>query len=213
MKKVLLIALIALFSNNSNSQTAAEFFVPSEHKVRWLGIDFSHVKLIGDFNHFFGAGQQSAVDIRDEYFNRWNTIVLKEPDKYDLRSMLRKSDVFYDVAMMTAINSTCAIENLEDSNTPNYTIDDVRKFVDQYPIENKSGYGVLMIAESLNKYAKEAYFHFVLLNMNTKEILIHERIRSEPTGFGLRNYWAGAIYRAMNRITDVHYKKWKGEYK
>lgn len=213
MKKTILFPLFTLLTYCSFSQTASDFFIPSEHKVSWLGIDFSHVKLIGDFNHFFGAGSQSAVDIRDEYFNRWNKIVLTEPDKYDIRSMLRKADVFYDVAMITGINSSCSIENLEDFNTPNYSIDDIREFVNQYPIENKSGFGVLMIAESLNKPAQEAYFHFLIINMSTKEILIHDRIRSEPTGFGLRNYWAGAIYRGMKQIKDVHYQKWKGRYK
>lgn len=213
MKSKSISLLFVLLSYISISQTSKDFFVHSDYKVTWLGIDFSHVKLIGEFNHFFGAGSQSSVDLRDEYFNRWNKIVLTEPDKYDIRGMLRKSEIVYDISMITTVNSNCAIENLEDLNNPNYTIENLKDFVTGYPLENKDGFGILMIAESLNKSATEAILHFIIINMSTKEILIHERLRTEPTGFGLRNYWAGSIYRAMNQIKSTHYMKWKGKYK
>ncbi len=209
MNKLIFSLLLTLACSLSYSQTAADLFRKTDHKISWLGIDFSQVKLIGEFNHFFGAGSHSVVDVRDEYFNRWNRLVLAEPNKYDLRSMLRKTSIFYDIDMMNAINSSCSVENMEELNTPNYSLEQIRQFISLYPIENKSGIGVLMIAESLNKYAQEAYFHVVILNMETKEILIHERIRSKPSGFGLRNYWAGAIHQTMKQVENTYYRKWK----
>lgn len=211
MKQIILV-LALIFTFQLNAQTAAEFFVPSQHKVTWLGIDYSHVKLIGDFNQFLGIGKESVVDIRDEYFNNWNMLILKESDKYDLKGMLRKGDIFYDIAMIKKINANCPIETLEDLNTPNYTKEDITKFVSEYQLPERTGYGVVMIAETLNKNQKEAYFHFVLLNMQTREILIHERLRSEPSGFGLKNYWAGAIYDCIKLIRDVKYHNWKSTY-
>ena len=209
MNKLIFSLLVTLVVSVGYSQTAGDLFRKTEHKISWLGIDFSQVKLIGEFNHFFGAGSHSVVDVRDEYFNRWNKLVLAEPNKYDLRSMLRKTSIFYDIDMINAINSSCSVEDMEELNTPNYSLEQIRQFISLYPIENKSGIGVLMIAESLNKYAQEAYFHVVILNMETKEILIHERIRSKPSGFGLRNYWAGAIHQTMKQVENTYYRKWK----
>ena len=211
--KSLLFFIILSFSNLFHAQEALDLFKVSEHKISWLGIDFSHVKLIGGFTQFSGAGSQSVVDIRDDFFPSWNNLVLAEPDKYDLKGMLRKGEVIYDISMIMNINSTCPVEEMEDQNTPNYTLENIKEFVSLYPIESKTGIGILLIAESLNKNAQEAHFHFVAINMSTKEILIHERLRGEPTGFGLKNYWAGSIYRIMKDIRDSHYQKWKSKYK
>jgi len=50
MKKHFIIILIFIISIAGISQTAKDLFNPNDLKVYWLGIDFSHVKLIGDFS-------------------------------------------------------------------------------------------------------------------------------------------------------------------
>ena len=67
------------------------------------------------------------------------------------------------------------------------------------------------MAESLNKSLKEAYFHFVAIDMKTKKILIYDRLREKPKGFGLRNYWAGSIYRFIKEIKKERYDIWMEE--
>lgn len=191
------------------SQNREDLFSSNDVKISWLGIDFSHVQLIGDFSQFFSAGEKSTVQIRDEFFPKWNDLILSEPEKYDIKGMLRKGNINYDINMIMEINSKSALEDMESYNTPNYTIDSIKSIVATYDIKNKNGIGILFIAESLNKNSEEAYFHFVALNMVTKELLIHERLRGEPRGFGLRNYWAGAIYGIIKDIKKVHYKNWK----
>jgi hypothetical protein len=193
------------------SQNREDLFKPSDVKISYLGIDFSHVKLIGNFSQFSSAGEKSTVQIRDLYFPKWNKLILAEPEKYDIKGMLRKGDIYYDLNMLMRINSNSALENMESYNTPNYTLDSIKIIIDTYEMEKKDGIGILFIAECLNKNNEEAYFHFVALNMNTKEVLIHERLRGEPRGFGLRNYWAGAIYSIIKDIKKLHYKNWKRE--
>jgi len=212
MKKQFITFFLLLFSVIGNSQTAEDIFKSSDVKISWLGIDFSHVKLIGDFSEFSGAGEKSFVQIRDQYFRQWNNLILAEPQKYDIKGMLRKGDIYDDIEMLMKINYKSAIENMESYNTPNYTTDSIEDFIAPYDIENKEGIGVLFIAESLNKNTKEAYFHFVAINMKTKKLLIHERLRGVPVGFGLRNYWAGSIYYVINDIKKVHYKNWKKKF-
>ena len=209
MKKQLITLLFLLSSIITYSQTREDLFKSSDVKIYWLGVDFSHVKLIGDFSEFSGSGEKSTVQIRDQYFPKWNYLILSEPDKYDIKGMLRKGEVIYDIDMLMKINSTAALENMETYNTPYYTVDSIKNFIAEYDYKNKDGIGVFFLAESLNKSSEEAYFHFVAVNMNTNEILIHERLRGEPRGFGLRNYWAGSMYYVIKDIKNVHYRRWK----
>tara|TARA_B110000037_G_C17119218_1_gene505065 strand:+ start:3265 stop:3906 length:642 start_codon:yes stop_codon:yes gene_type:complete len=213
MKIFLITFSLSLFSVIGTSQITKELFKPSDVEVSWLGIDFSHVKLIGEFSQFSSLGGGSAVQIRDQYFPSWNHLMLNEREKYDIKGMLRKGDINYDIDMLMSINSNAAIENMETYNTPHYTLDNIKSFITLYNTEDKEGIGILFIAESLNKSNIEAYFHFVAIDMKTKEILIHQRIRGLPRGFGLRNYWAGSIFNIIKDIEKVHYRNWKHKFK
>lgn len=214
MKNITLyIAFLFILSARVNAQTVEDIFKPNDIKVSWLGIDFSHVKLIGDFSQIFGAGLKNTNQIKDEYFVSWNTIIMNEPKKYDIKSMLRKGDVFYDVDMIMGLNAKTSLETIESYNTPKYSKEDIKGFVDAYNLESKEGLGVLLISESLNKNSAEGIFHFLIINMKNKEILIEKRMSSVPSGFGLRNYWAASIYKVIKDVKDNQYPTWKKIYK
>ena len=70
----------------------------------------------------------------------------------------------------------------------------------------------MFIAESLNKIDTEAYFHVVIINIDSKEVLLSERLRGQPSGFGIRNYWAGAIYEILKNIDSRYYRLWRNKY-
>lgn len=209
MKKSFITFLLLLAAISGNSQTAEDLFMSSDVEVSWLGIDFSHVKIIGDFSQVATASSKSTVQIRDEYFPKWNNLIVTEDRKFDIRGMLRKGYISYDIGMLMKINSDAATEDMEAYKTPYYSKENLEEFISEYNIEKKEGIGVFFIAECLNKTAVEAYFHFVAINMKTKEILVYKRLRGEPSGAGLRNYWAGSIFRVMVEIKDRHYKIWK----
>lgn len=213
MKKLLFIALLAISAPKGYTQTIEDVFKESNVKVSWLGIDFSHVKLIGDFSQFFGTGTKTTNQIKDEYFVGWNTIIMNEPKKYDIKGMMRKGDIYYDVDMVMGLNSKTKLEDIESYNVPNYNKENIKSFVDAYDLSGKEGLGMMFIAESLNKNAGQAYFHFVVLNMKTKEILIEKRFMQDPSGFGLRNYWASTIYKVIKDIRTKQYPLWKKIYK
>ena len=204
MKKQFITIILLIISITVESQSAKDIFTFSNVPVSWLGIDFSHVKLIGEFSQIYGAGEQSDIQIRDKYFPAWNKLILNEPDKYDLKGMLNKDTVIYDIDMLMKINSSTPLENMESYSSPNYTEEDIKNFLSSYNTEGKKGMGVLFLAESLNKIAKEAYFHFIVIDLKTKELLFHERLRGVPKGFGIRNYWAGSIYRIIKQIKTEH---------
>jgi hypothetical protein len=208
MKKVITLWLVFL-TTLTFAQKTEDLFLDKDIRVSWLGIDFSHVKLIGDFSQFAGIGEKSASQIKNRYFAAWNKLVLNEREKYDIKGMLRRDEVFYDIELTDSLNDNTALCDIESYNNPHYGMEDINKFVGTYDLKGKTGVGVVLIAESLNKADNEAYFHFVAMNLATKEILIHERLRGEPGGIGIRNYWAGAIYDVMRQVENIYYRNWR----
>ena len=214
----IIILILSIYGSHGISQEAKDLFRASDVQFYWLGVDFSHVKLIGDFAEFISAGDKNAVEIRNRYFPKWNNLILAEPSKYDIKGMLRKGELVYEIGMISNLNANAPIEDMEAYNNPKYSRDDIAKWVESYPTEEVSvstnkAIGIVFIAEALNKSSVEAYYHFVAMNLNTKEILIHDRLRGEPAGFGLRNYWAGSIYKVIKIIEKTKYKSWKAKYK
>ncbi len=208
MKKQLILYILFIVPVLTQAQALQNFFGNSNIRVTYLGIDFSHVKLIGNFAEFLEAGQKNVMQIRDSYFPRWNTVVVNEREKYDLAGMLRKFEVYYDIDMISGINALTPVEELESYNAVKFSENDIRDFVKQYDLIGK-GIGFVFIAESLSKSSEEAFFHFVVFDIDSKEVLFQRRLRGEPNGFGLRNYWINSLYRIINDIKYYYFNEWK----
>jgi hypothetical protein len=209
MKRQLFIFLLLAGTAGIQSQTVSDLFQQNDIRVTYLGIDYSHVKLIGNFSEFFEVGGKNIMELRDTYFPRWNMVVVNERDKYDLAGMLRKQDIYYDIDMISAVNSRTNLEGLVSLNTVKFTEEDISQFVSEYDFKGKEGIGVLFIAECLNKSAEEAIFHFVAMNMQTGDILFQRRLKGIPNGIGLRNYWINPLYRIINDVKFYYYQEWK----
>ena len=213
MKKSILLFL-ALFHliTTGYSQTINDLFVKSPTPIYWLGIDFSHVKLIGEFSQFSEWGEAGAGIIKNRYFPAWNELVIKEYTKYDVGTMFRKENISLKIKTITAINEDASIEEMEDLSDPDYTDADIRAWVSGYNFDVKEGIGILFLAESLNKLREYGKYHVLAINMSTKEVLLHEVIKGKSGGFGLRNYWARSFCEVMNEIRDYRYRDWKKKY-
>ncbi len=213
MKKSILLFL-ALFHliTTGYSQTIKDLFVKSPTPIYWLGIDFSHVKLIGEFSQFSEWGEAGAGIIKNKYFPAWHELIIKEYTKYDVGTMLRKENISLKIKPITAINEDASIEEMEDLSDPDYSDADIRAWVSGYNFDVKEGIGILFLAESLNKLREYGKYHVLAINMSTKEVLLHEVIKGKSGGFGLRNYWARSFCEVMNEIRDYRYRDWKKKY-
>lgn len=206
----ILIIFIGLSSFCSNAQTASDLF--KEDEITYLGIDFSHVQLLGNFSQAYGFGEQNSQTVRDNYFPAWNNVIMDERNKYDIAGMLRKDQVLYMPKMIMEINKNADVEELDVYNAEEYSSEQIIKFVSEYPLEGETGIGVLFIAESLNKIDKKAVYHFLAINMANGHILLQERLEGTPNGIGIRNYWAGSVYNVIQQIQKSYYRKWKKQY-
>ncbi len=113
MKKTIFILVAGiLFGAATQAQTTKELFKKNKYQYRWLGIDYTQVKLIGDFADFFSAGEKTTNEIQREYFPRWNRLVLSEPSKYDVAGMFRKSSIDYDIDLIMLRNREIDVYDL-----------------------------------------------------------------------------------------------------
>jgi hypothetical protein len=208
MKNILFTFLLIPVCLTSNAQDVRDLFKP-EVPLTWLGIDYSHCKLIGNFAEFADAGRRSTWQIRDSYFPKWNAIILDEPEKYDVKGMLRRGDMRYDLGMITGINSQAILAEMEVFSPVIYSDEDIRSFVNQYEFRDADGIGIVLIAESMNKIMPEAWYHFVAIDMRSGKVILHERLRGQPGGIGLRNYWANSVHNVISNIQEYYYWEWK----
>ena len=198
--------LVALAMGLFASLSAQAQLFTKEAKTTWLGIDFSRLQFEGDFTQFKDAGAMSPLEIRDKYFESWNGLIRDEPKKFNLEDALQKNEVTREVDFFKSINARSNPKSV--SSSTQFSQADIKKYVSGYNLTGKTGYGALMIAESFRKEAKEGTFHFVVVDLASRRIVAQERIVAEAGGFGIRNYWAGAINDAIKEVKKTYYKKW-----
>jgi hypothetical protein len=205
-----IVSLLTIFSGFS--QTVKDIFNPST-QITWFGIDYSHSKIIGSVGSFGGKSPISAQELRDNYYPAWNHLILDEPEKFNLQRMIHRSSVTKDLTVIKHLNAVTSLDSIEAPVTPYYTPTEIQHFISTYPIEGKTGIGLVFITESMNKISDEAIYHVVFFNIQTKEILLQERLKGASGGIGLRNYWANSYAKVMGYIREDAYYKWQKQYK
>lgn len=213
MKKIVaLFCGLTFFINGLNAQSVEDLFKNSQTKITWLGIDYSHVKLIGSFSNFNENTKITPEIIKNDYFVRWNELILKESNKYTIDKMFRKKDINYSIEGITAINAQTDLTSIEQAITPNYTESQLQQFVKNYYFNQADGIGLLFVAESMNKIREEAIYHVLAINLTNNEILLSDRFTTKPGGIGLRNYWASSYLKVIETIRDHKYAAYKKKY-
>ncbi len=202
-KELFFLAIVLLINLHGISQNPCDFFKTKD--ITWYGIDFSKAKLVGpDFNN--------PTSIKETFFQSWNTLILKESDKYNLKKFLKKSSIFYNVELVSKRNLSVDENKLITFNSTDATLKDtdVNDIVKEYNFDKNEGYGVLLIVENFNKIEETGNFYIVFIDLKTKSILLSKKISGKAGGIGLRNYWAGAIYNALKKC-KTYYSAWEDE--
>lgn len=213
MKKIVaLFCGLTFLTNALNAQSVEDLFQNSPTKITWLGIDYSHVKLIGSFSNFNENTKITPEIIKNDYFVRWNELILKESNKYTIDKMFRKKDINYNIEGVTAINKQTDVTSIVQTTSPNYTEIQLQQFVKNYYFNQSEGIGLLFVAESMNKIREEAIYHVLAINLTNNEILLCDKFTTKPGGIGLRNYWASSFLKVIETIRDHKYPAYKKRY-
>lgn len=190
MKKSILFLFLAI----SLTCFAQKGSVPTDiDAVKFYGIDYSMAKVYG------AAESPAQFKIA---FSAINLLFVTEPKKYDLEKYLgvRVNEISLDA--VNEVNNKINPNELITTNK-NYTLNDseVAQAVKALPINTQDpGVGMVFVATLLNKADNYGYYQMVFFDTVSKEILAVTSISGKAGGFGLRNYWAGSIYKALKAM-------------
>jgi hypothetical protein len=180
---LLTIGVSAISFSQGNKKTA------DIKNVVWLGVDFTAAK--------FTAVAESADIIVNQYIPAINTLVITEQSKYDFKKFLKLSQVTNDISLANEFNSKIDPSQLVTTNDYKFEMDKVKDIIKKYDVKDKSGTGLIFVAESLNKNLKSASYYVCFFDLKTKEVIECTKKTGAVTGIGFRNYWASSIYAIL----------------
>ncbi len=198
--------LICLLSNSMITYGQSKEEALSAESILWFGLDFSEARFVG--KHDF----KSSYELKEKFIPAWNQLMLSEAEKFNISEYFHVPSVnndFGDVyARNEAINEDEIILGI-DGIRHSMEEEDIQRIVSDYVTEYE-GYGLVFIVESFNKVTVNATIWVTYFHIPSKTVVFTKRMNAEPGGFGLRNYWAGAIYKIMEDSED-RLGSWKRE--
>ncbi len=207
MKQLAAIVLLALPFLGFAQRTMQDF-MNEECDVIWFGLDFTKARMIGS------EGFNDPVAIKEDYFRKWNHLMISEGDKYEWGKALLVTDLKYDYGVVDVVNDEVKVKTLVINKS--YSIDesDIASAVAQYKIEDyDDGIGVVIVVESFDKIKEQAFGYITFFDVGTKKVLYNHKLIGEAGGFGFRNYWAGAIYNWLKYTRGRVMKDMKKKFK
>ncbi len=209
--KALIFTAACFCMNNSFAQTVKDVFNNNDLPIFYLGVDFTQAKLIDD-------PTANENDIRDRQYDGINEVIVAEPKKYDIAKAFHRSDMDHDLGFVNKKNENANAAAIKSTNTGDFhrfTDADVAKVVSSYDFGDKKGVGLMFVTEALSKSKKAVAVWATLLDMQSKKVLMTERVEGEVSrfgGFGFRNYWASAFKDMIDYINKKGYDSWRSKY-
>jgi hypothetical protein len=208
--KTLAIAVICLISTAVSAQksyTRNDVF--STDRIIWFGIDYSFVKMKGEYAKPGDPLYKSPAQIVEDFFESTNTIIVSEPGKYNIKKTFDKKMVENDVMIIEKRNKKVDPIGLVIHNDYKVDKEKVQEAIKEYKsFTNKEGIGVVFFAECLNHEQNVATYYVTFFDIASNQVLLCEEVSGKPSGAGMRNYWAGAMVDALGDAKKL-YKSWK----
>ncbi len=187
--RTVLFLIFMLCSADCFSQRSMSDFLDEKCDVIWFGLDFSKARMIGE------AGFTDPVSIKEEYFQKWNNLMISEGDKYDWGKALQISDLKYDYEVVDLVNDMVKVKSLVINKS--YSIPEVELLAapNAYQLTDyKDGIGVVVVVESFDKIKEQGFGHLIIFDISSKKVLYKHRLIGAAGNAGFRNHWARAIY-------------------
>ena len=187
MKKLFTLLFLATsmicFGQNKN-------FLKEVESINFYGVDYSAAKV-------FGAAETPAQF--KVAFDGINRLFITEAKKYDVSKKLKVRVNEISLDAVNQVNEAIDPQELMTTNA-SYMLseDQIKQIVNALPTQKKPGIGLVIIAKLLNKAEAYGSYQVVFFNTETKEIIQDWATGGKARGFGLRNYWAGSIHKAVS---------------
>lgn len=210
MKNLMTVFSIAVFFIASIQAQSTKDVFDRNSKIVFLGLDFTKVKIIGE-------PLSKTNDIVDKQFTLINQKFVNERKKFDLNKVFNKPNLSTAIGMVNKRNEAIDPDQLLSEDSDDYQrLDkkDIENLVKNFDYDGKSGTGLLFVVEGYNKTQKEISVYVTYINMDTKTVILTERVTGALTaGFTYANYWLSGFKSLMDNIEKKEFKAWKSKYK
>jgi hypothetical protein len=168
----------------------------TDREITWMGIDFS-------FAQFTQKSFNLPKDVLIYYFNDWNLLIISDHKKYNIRTSFRKPVMHFNLSWVSKRNRQIKLQMVKEHIEAATLLSSQKiiEYVQTFTFPNNSLYALLMIVESFDEASKTASVWVVIANTRTKETVLCERFIKNPSGIGIKNYWARTFY---NIFLDIH---------
>ncbi len=191
--KTYLLIIVSLFLGMQLSDAQNSSMAKKADPIVWFGIDFTKAKFV----RVAETGQQ----LKDVLIPI-NNLVPSEPGKYDVAKYFKKQKVVTSLDTEQKRNDAVNVSELTVADPITLTRDDIQQVVAAYAgASDGAETGLLFVAENLDKSTQKASMYVCFFDIKTGNLIHSVKVEGKARGFGLRNYWAGAVYQIM--------KSWK----
>ena len=201
MKTLIFCIVLVISVSSLKAQLTISNF--SEKKVAWLGIDFTLAKFIG------AHGFTEPDKIKSHYFNEWNYLIVREPERYKIQSAFNLDSMLYRIDHVLSTHEQIDMSTYIQEKPHYVSENEIQAALSNYDMSLvQEEVGISFFVENFNKNLEEAQIWVVLSDIQTKTIFFSRKLVGTPEGFGFRNYWAGAI-RGVIESCSKSLKKWQ----
>ncbi|WP_321436279.1 hypothetical protein [uncultured Bacteroides sp.] len=196
MKKnlLLLLLLVSSFALGQNSGELKEI-----RNVNFYGVDYSLAKVYG------------AVETPEQFkkmFGDINTLFISEARKYDVAKLLKKDVDKIELDVVNQMNTQLNLNGIM-ANSKKYVLDSnlLSEHIKSLPIKDEKGVGLIVVAQLLDKASNQGTYQVVYFDLSSRKILSSSSVQGKAGGFGLRNFWASSMYKALKKADKCFYNK------
>lgn len=205
MKQLLLIIVaISISMSTAFGQNDMSRVFDKDTKLVWYGLDFTQAKMVGH------EGFSDPYKIVNYYFTNWNELVNTEYEKYDVRKVMHRRDMIYNVDAVRNANQDVDSGDLVQGHTHKLDDSNIAACVKALKTEkDEDGVGMMMVVESFDKPAEKGTYHVVFFDIQSKDVIKSTKLTGAASGFGFRNYWARTFKEVLEKIERHEYRKWR----
>ena len=176
----------------------------TEREVAWIGIDFSRAMFT---KNGFEMPQEAII----HFFNDLNLLIISDQKKYDIRQSFRKPVMHYDLSLVTKKNKSVKIaSHLVDNISVfhQFSEEDLLQYVSTFEIPVQSRFALTLVVESLDRNSKTGSLWVVLLDTQTRQVVLCEKFLKSPSGLTNSSFWARVFYNLFHDIKGHSFERW-----
>ncbi len=205
MKKFSLAVLCLVSVAISCAQNSKPVF--ESDKLIWYGIDFTQAK-------FYGVKEASEKELVETFIPNWSRATVYETDKFPLRSIFQKLDVYFEPSVVDSRNKSIDPTAIKSGGEVLLTPSAIEKIISTYKPSSRRppGLGAVLIIESFDKKKETAAGWIAFFDIASSKLYFTKRVTGEAGGGGLHGYWLGGLIRLMNKVQQTEFDTWRKEY-